>query len=89
MEVYVEGKKVTTLGPGHETLKLLRNIVITYTGDEYRGYAIKEDGSPVDSGKLSTDLAVVADVHNRIIRHIDKGRRPTMIGTRIKLEFVK
>lgn len=86
-DVSINGQVVATVGPGNETRTLLPGVILTYYGDEYRGFGITENGEPVESGQIPTDLPIIAEVNRKPIPHPEKGQPPTFVGDRIKLVF--
>ena len=89
VDVYIDNRKVITLGPETETSTVATGIQVFWGGDEYRGFGVTEDGKAVGSGQLPTDLEVPMAIRKRFVAPIEKGEPTTEVSNTLKLKFRK
>ncbi|MBF0208620.1 MAG: hypothetical protein HQK53_17245 [Oligoflexia bacterium] len=88
VEITYSDNSKSTIGP--QSGSVTRNgIEVNWTGDEYRGYGVLNNGIRIDSGQLATDNPIAIEVSTRYVAPIEKYQPATKIVDRIKLRYTK
>jgi len=93
IEASIGGKRVWRSGSGVDKAMVRQGgseLEITYMGDEYGGYGVKENGEFLDSGGLGRVGAIVRiAVNTRLVEHPEGEQPASFVSDYLKLERVE